>query len=196
MALKACGHLRKLGNGVHVAGRAVFGSRDLELGFALAIRVVDVDFAPAETELFAGVAGKDCKGISGRGSVKEDGESEVGGHLRKGIAGQNGGHLRGGADQDADRFACVGGERILKRGFDVRFGLGGLKDDVAACNVSPDGLEASRFAHGFEFRHWEIARSADVDGTQESDECFHLSFLHLGGNKRSWEFEGLAMAGG
>jgi len=167
--LKFGGHLGQFGDGVHVAGGAVFQGGDDEAGLALAVGVVDVDFAEAEAEVLLGVVFQGGETADGGRGVEEDGHDVAVVTCGKRIGGEHGGNLRCGADEDADGTAHAAGESGFEDGLDCGFGLAGLEDDVAAGDPGADGFEAEVFTEGLEVGHGKAAGSHEVEGAEKGD---------------------------
>lgn len=106
-ALERPRQFRKLRDGVDVSGGAGLSGRDSQFRFAHTVWVVDVNFAPAEAELFRGLVGDGIESIGRWRGVEEDSVSLAGRRIGKWVGGGNCSHFCGGADKDADGFAGV-----------------------------------------------------------------------------------------
>ena len=161
-------HLRQLGDGVHVARRAMFCRGNLQLRVAHAIRIVPVDFAHAQPKLFAGLVGHCLQRIRAGLGIQKIRHGAIPRHLRKWIVRQHRRHLRRRAHHHADRLAGVGRQRRFQCRFHLRFGFRGLKDHIAAGDIGAHGTKSRRFAHRLQFRHRQLARAADIHRAQQS----------------------------
>ena len=54
-----------------------------------------------------------------------------------------------------------------------------FEDDIAAGDVSADFRKSGLFAEVLEIAHWQLARTADVDGTKQGDEDGHRYVLKI-----------------